>query len=112
MTNDQCTYTAHVSEPEKVKRKEREMATANTEMQIRLKVEEKARIRQCANLSGVNVSQFVRDAALVETQHVLADRTQFTLSGARYNAFLNALGNSPKPNEALNKLLHTSAPWD
>lgn len=88
------------------------MATAETQMQIRLKSEEKAKIRQSADLSGVNASQFVRDAALIEAQHVLADRKQFTLDDDRYNAFLDALSESPKPNEALNKLLHTSAPWD
>jgi len=88
------------------------MATAETQMQIRLKQEEKKIIRQCADLSGVNVSQFVRDAALVEAQHVLTNRTQFTLDSDRYNAFLEALDESPKPNEALNRLLHTSAPWD
>ena len=88
------------------------MATAETQMQIRLRNEEKSRIRQCADLSGVNASQFVRDAALAEAQHVLADRTQFVLDSDDYNAFLDALDESPKPNEALNKLLHTSAPWD
>jgi uncharacterized protein (DUF1778 family) len=88
------------------------MATAETQMQIRLKSGEKAKIKQSADLSGVNVSQFVRDAALIAAQHVLADRTQFTLDDDRYNAFLDALSESPKPNEALNKLLHASAPWD
>lgn len=88
------------------------MATAESVMQFRLKNEEKERIKQCADLMGVKASQFVLQAALVEAQHVLADRTQFSLDDDRYDAFLDALGESPESNDALNKLLRTSAPWD
>lgn len=80
-------------------------------MQFRLKAEEKERIKQGADLMGVNASQFVLRAALSEAQHLLADRTRFILDDDRYRAFLEALGESPEPNEALNKLLNTSAPW-
>lgn len=88
------------------------MATAETVMQFRLKDEEKERIKQVADLTGVNASQFVLRAALMEAQHVLADRTQFPLDDVRYKAFMDALGRSPEPNDALNKLMNTVAPWD
>lgn len=88
------------------------MPTAESVMQFRLKDEEKERIRQGAELTGVNASQFVLRAALTEAQHVLADRTLFALDDERYDAFIDALDRSPEPNDALNKLLHTPAPWD
>jgi uncharacterized protein (DUF1778 family) len=88
------------------------MATAESVMQFRLKNEEKERIKQSADLTGVKASQFVLRAALIEAQHVLADRTQFTLDDDRYDAFLDALSESPESNDALNKLLRTSAHWD
>lgn len=88
------------------------MATAETVMQFRLSNEEKERIKQGADLAGVNASQFVLRAALTEAQHALADRRQFTLKDDPYGAFLDALAENPEPNEALHRLLHLSAPWD
>lgn len=88
------------------------MANAESVMQFRLKKEEKERIRQGAELMGVNASQFVLQAALIEAQRVLADRTRFVLEDDRYRAFMDALDEAPRPNEALNKLLHRPAPWD
>ena len=88
------------------------MAIAERVMQFRLKQEEKERINRGADLSGVNASQFVLRAALKEAEHVEADQTVFTLNRKQFNAFLSALDTEPEPNVALNKLLHTAAPWD
>ena len=88
------------------------MATAETVMQFRLKKEEKEQIRRGAALSGIKTSQFVLRAALAEAQRLEADRTHFILDKNRFEAFLDALNVPPAPNTALNKLLHTSAPWD
>jgi len=88
------------------------MATAQKVMQFRLKAEDKEQIERGATLSGVNMSQFMLRAALVEAQHVEADRTQFVIDKNRFNAFMQALDAPPIPSQALNKLLHTAAPWD
>ncbi len=88
------------------------MATAEKVMQFRLKQEEKERISRGADLCGVNASQFVLRAALKEAEHAEADQTVFALDRNRFNAFLSALDANPAPNKALNKLLHTAAPWD
>ena len=87
------------------------MPSAETVMQFRLGKEDKERIKQGADLAGLNASQFVLRAALTEARRVLADRTHFTLEDKRYDAFMDALGESPKSNEALNELLHRSTPW-
>ena len=81
-------------------------------MQFRLKDEDKQRIRKGAELAGVNASQFVLHAALAEAQRLLADRNRFTVEGERFDAFMEALEAPAHPNEALNRLLRTPAPWD
>jgi uncharacterized protein (DUF1778 family) len=88
------------------------MAIAEKVMQFRLKQEEKERINRGADLRGVNASQFVLRAALKEAEHVEADQIIFALERKQFNVFLSALDADPAPNAALNKLLHTAAPWD
>lgn len=88
------------------------MATAETVMQFRLRAEDKEQIKRSAALSGVKASQFVLRASLIEAQHVEADRIRFVLNSDRFSAFMDALDAPPAPNTALNKLLHTAAPWD
>lgn len=88
------------------------MATAEKHIQFRLRDEEKERIERGADLSGVKTSQFVLRAALREAEHVEADQTNFVLDRDRFNAFMTALDTTPAPNDALNRLLHTAAPWD
>ncbi len=88
------------------------MATAEKVMQFRLKQEEKERISRGADLLGVNASQFVLRAALKEAEMAEADQMNFDLDREQFAAFLSALDAEPAPNAALNKLLHTTAPWD
>ncbi len=88
------------------------MATAEANLQIRLRNADKERIKRGADLSGVKVSQFVLRAALKEADHIEANQTSFVLNGDQFEAFLEALDSTPTPNKALNKLLHTAAPWD
>ena len=88
------------------------MATAEANMQLRLRSEDKERIKRGADLSGVKTSQFVLRAALKEAEQIEASQTIFELNGDQYNAFMKALNSPPSPNKALNKLLHTAAPWD
>jgi len=88
------------------------MATAEANMQIRLRNADKDRIKRSADLSGVNASQFMLRAALKEADHIEASQTSFALNGNLFEAFLEALDSPPTPNKALNKLLHTAAPWD
>jgi uncharacterized protein (DUF1778 family) len=88
------------------------MATAAENMQFRVKREDKERIKRGAELSGVKTSQFVLRAALKEAEHIEASQVNFALDGDQFNAFMEALDSPPTPNKALNKLLHTAAPWD
>jgi uncharacterized protein (DUF1778 family) len=108
MTNVHPMCMVWLAEP----RKEREMATATDVMQFRLRNEEKERIKRGADLTGVPASKFVLRAALKEADHAEADQAYFALNGKQFDAFMAALNAEPTPNEALNKLLHTAAPWE
>lgn len=88
------------------------MATAEANMQLRLRIEDKERIKRGADLSGIKTSQFVLRAALKEAEHLEASQTNFALNNDQFNAFMAALDSPPTPNKALNKLLHSAAPWD
>jgi len=81
-------------------------------LQIRLKEDQRTRINRGAKLSGESVSDFVRRAACAEAEHLESERSEFSLSDERFAAFLEALDAPPQPNEALNRFLHTQAPWD
>ena len=88
------------------------MATAETHMQLRLKNEDKERIKRSADVRGVNATQFMLRAALKEVEQVEADQNEFALDNASYKEFMDALGEKPARNKALNRLLHAKAPWD
>lgn len=88
------------------------MTTAEAVIRLRLKSEEKERIKRAAALAGTTPSQFALRAALMEAEDVLGERPQFALDDNRSRAFMDALCKSPEPNAALNKLLRTPAPWD
>ena len=88
------------------------MPTAVENMQLRITHEDKERIKRGADLSGVKTSQFVLRAALKEAEHIEASQASFALNTDQFKAFMEALDSPPTPNKALNKLLHTTAPWD
>jgi uncharacterized protein (DUF1778 family) len=81
-------------------------------LQIRIKDEQRDLIDRGAKLRGEPVSEFVRRAACAEAEYLEQERSEFVLNKQKYAAFLDALDAPPKPNEALNKLLHTQAPWE
>lgn len=81
-------------------------------LQIRIKDKQRDLIERGAKLRGEPVSEFVRRAACAEAEYLEQERTEFALDKRRYAAFLEALNAPPEPNEALNRLLHTQAPWE
>jgi len=83
-----------------------------TPLQIRIKDEQRELIARGAKLSGEGLSEFVRRAACAEAEYLEQERSEFSLDAHRYSAFLEALDAAPEPNEALNKLLHSRAPWE
>lgn len=83
--------------------------TALARLDLRLNPTDKARINRAADLRGVPVSAFVRDAVLREAENVMAAELTVTLSPAESRRFLAALDKPFKPNVRLRKAMTDAA---
>lgn len=81
------------------------MTTAAARLDLRLNPTDKARIARAADLRGVPLSAFVRDAVLREAENVMASELTVTLSAAESRRFLKALDAPLQPNAKLKKAL-------
>jgi uncharacterized protein (DUF1778 family) len=61
-------------------------------------------VRQAAQTAERTLTDFVVDAAVVEAERLLADRTQFVLEGEQWERFVELLDRSPQDNPGLAKL--------
>lgn len=69
-------------------------------------------VRRAASLSNRNLSDFVLQAAKVEADRVLADRTRFILDDAQWAEFLNLLDRPAEANPRLAKLFATPSVFE
>jgi uncharacterized protein (DUF1778 family) len=74
-------------------------------LDLRLSPTDKDRIARAADLRGVPVSAFVRNAVLREAENVMAAELTVTLSPVESRRFLAALGKPLKPNAKLKKAM-------
>lgn len=81
------------------------MTTATARLDLRLNPTDKARITRAADLRGVPLSAFVRDAVLREAESVMAAELTVTLSAEESRRFLAALDKPFKPNAKLKKAM-------
>lgn len=85
------------------------MTTAAARLDLRLNPTDKARITRAADLRGVPLSAFVRDAVLREAENVMAAELTVTLSAEESRRFLAALDKPFKPNAKLKKAMADAA---
>jgi uncharacterized protein (DUF1778 family) len=78
-------------------------------LDLRLDPADKARIARAADLRGVPVSAFVRDAILREAESVMAAELTVTLSAEESRRFLDAIDAPFRPNAKLKKALARAA---
>ena len=81
------------------------MNTAAARLDLRLEAADKARIARAADLRGMPVSAFIRDAVLREAESVMAAELTVTLSIEESRRFLKALDAPFRPNAKLKKAL-------
>lgn len=79
--------------------------TALARIDLRLNPTDKARISRAADLRGVPVSVFVRDAVLREAENVMANAKPVTLSPAETKRLLAALGEPFRPSARLQRAM-------
>lgn len=85
------------------------MTTSAARLDLRLNPTDKARIARAADLRGVPLSAFVRDAVLREAESVMAAELTVTLSAAESRRFLKALDAPFKPNARLKKAMQDAS---
>jgi len=81
------------------------MTTAAARLDLRLDPADKDRIVRAADLRGVPLSAFVRDAVLREAESVMATALTAILSPEESRRFLRALDAPFQPNARLKKAL-------
>lgn len=79
--------------------------TAAARLDLRLNPDDKARISRAAELRGVPLSAFVRDAVLREAETVMTNELTVTLSARESRRFLAALDKPFQPNARLDKAM-------
>jgi len=80
------------------------MAKAKERWDFRVASETDQLVRQAAETADRTLTDFVVDAAVVEAERVLTDRTQFVLAAERWGRFVELLDRAPQSNPGLEKL--------
>lgn len=80
------------------------MAKVKERWDFRVASEKDQLVRQAAETADQTLTDFVVDAAVVEAERVLADRTQFVLDAERWDRFVELLDRAPQENPGLEKL--------
>jgi len=80
------------------------MAKVKERWDFRVASETDELVRQAAETAARTLTDFVVDAALVEAERVLADRTHFVLGTEQWNRFVELLDRPPQDKPGLEKL--------
>lgn len=83
--------------------------TAAARLDLRLDSREKDRIAHAANLRGVPLATFIRDAALHEAEQVVANAVGTTLSPSESRHFLDVMDAPFEPNAKLKRAMTGAA---
>jgi uncharacterized protein (DUF1778 family) len=81
------------------------MAKVKQRWDFRVASEADQLVRQAAETVDRTLTDFVVDAAIVEAERVLGDRTRFVLDAEQWDGFVELLERSPQDNPGLEKLL-------
>jgi len=81
-------------------------------LNIRIKPEERSFIDRAAKIKGKNRTDFILDAARVAAEETLLDQSVVMASPEAFAKFLALLDMPPTPNERLQKMMQTPAPWE
>lgn len=87
--------------------------TAEVNIHLRARAQDRALIDQAAELTGANRSQFMLASALKEAKTVLLDQTALYLDGGAFQKTLDWLDGpaDPATREGMARLKAVKAPW-
>jgi uncharacterized protein (DUF1778 family) len=80
------------------------MAKVKERWDFRVASEKDELVRQAAEAADRSLTNFVVDAAVVEAERVLADRTQLVLDADQWESFVELLDRPPQEKPGLEKL--------
>jgi uncharacterized protein (DUF1778 family) len=80
------------------------MARVKERWDFRVEPETDRLVRQAAATSQRTLTDFVVQAAVLEAERLLADRTEFALAPKQWEQFVELLDRSPRDNPGLAKL--------
>ncbi|MBS0271787.1 MAG: DUF1778 domain-containing protein [Proteobacteria bacterium] len=86
--------------------------TRNVVINLRANRSQRELLDRAAHLLGKNRSDFLLETACREAETVLLDQRLFVLDESAYHAFLELLEAPISPNEKLEALHETRAPWE
>lgn len=89
-----------------------EKAQKKLRIEVRTPPEVKQLLKEAAKLNQQSVSEFLLYNGLAAAALVLANRQQFLLDDAQWNAFVGALEAKPKSHPRLKRLLSESGVFD
>lgn len=89
-----------------------DVAPRETVISLRASAAERVLIDKAAQLQGKSRTDFMLEASIERAQRIVRDRTVFTHDAGHYRRFAELLDAPIKTNEALTRLLSTSAPWE
>jgi uncharacterized protein (DUF1778 family) len=92
-----CPYTAGMAK----------VARATDRWEFRVEAQADEFVRRAADISNRTLTDFVVQAAVVEADRVLADRTRFVLEDEQWTRFVELLDRPPQENPGLTKLFAT-----
>jgi len=78
--------------------------TKDSRWNLRVALGDDVVVRRAAGESDRELSEFVRSAAVLEAERVLADRTVFTLDGAQWDRLVEILDRPPRVPTGLKEL--------
>lgn len=81
------------------------MAKVKERWDFRVAPETDQLVRQAAETADRTLTDFVVDAAVIEAERVLADRTRFVLDTEQWSRFVDLLDRPPQKQRGLEKLL-------
>jgi len=79
-------------------------ARARDRWEFRVEAQADEFVRRAADVSHRTLTDFVVEAAVVEADRVLGDRTRFALDDEKWTRFMELLGRAPQENPGLTKL--------
>lgn len=88
-------------------------ATAEVNIHLRARANDKLLIDQAVELLGSNRSQFMLASALKEAKNVILDQTSLYVDNQKFQAILNVLDETAtqKQIEGMLRLSQTEVPW-